>query len=392
MKLLACGRRWGKTCTGMLAAIRGHGPHRGCRRGAIDGARIWWVAPSYPQIEASNIWNDLKKACTKEAGCTHSEQSRTIGFPGGGSIEVKSADSDLRGAGLDGMVDDEVAFMEEDTWTKVLRPMLADKKGWCIHITTPNGMNWWRDLFLKAKNRPGWETWQRPSSDNPLMTPEELSELEWSIGPQAFSQEHGAQFTDIEGAGFPGSYFDGDDLFFDDWPDDGEIVWRALGIDPSLGRTEHGDYSAIVSMALNKHGIIYVDADLARRPPATIIADCIGIVREFRPHAVGIETNGFQEMIVPQLVADAAKVDCPLPPIECIVNSSNTSKVARIITSLDPYLALKRREFRFRKTRGCGLLVKQLREFPSGEHDDGPDAMDMCLVTLKKLFSGEIAA
>lgn len=374
----------------MMSCLRGHGPHRGCRKGAIDGGRIWWVAPSYPQIEASEIWPDLKKIAEQFGKRVEiSEAHRSIRFPRGGSIEVKSADSDVRGAGLDGLVLDEAAFVEEATWKKVLRPTLTDRKGWCMMITTPNGMNWWRDLFYRAAKKIGWATWQRPSSDNPLMTAAELAEAEWEMGPQAFAQEHLAQFTDMEGAGFPGEYFDGDELFFDNWPDPATVTFRAIAIDPSLGRTDHGDYSAIVSGALRQDGVMFVDADLERRPPEKIIAATISIVKEFKPHAIGVETNGFQEMLVTQLMAQADAQGVPLPPIECIVNAS-VKKATRVIMSLDPYLARPRREFRFRKSRGGALLVKQLREFPIGEHDDGPDAMEMCLYVLKKLYAGEI--
>ncbi len=359
-------------------------------RGAIDGGRIWWVAPSYPQIISSEIWVHLTRIAREGDIDDVSQQEKIIRFPSGGSIEIKSADSDVRGAGLDGMVVDEAAFIEEETWTKVLRPTLTDRQGWCMMLTTPNGMNWWRDLFHAAKSRAGWETWQKPSSENPLMTVEELAETEFTQGPQAFAQEHLAQFTDMEGAGFPGEYFEGD-IFFDHWPDSTEIVWRAIAIDPSLGRTEHSDYSAIVSIALRKDGVMFVDADLERRPPAKIISATIGIVREFAPHAIGIETNGFQEMMVSQLVAAADAAACPLPPIESIVNAANTNKTTRVLMSLDPYLAPKRREFRFRRSRGGALLLKQLRAFPNkDEHDDGPDATEMCLYVLKKLYAGEI--
>jgi predicted phage terminase large subunit-like protein len=151
----------------------------------------------------------------------------------------------------------------------------------------------------------------------------------------------------------------------------------------------YGDYSAIVSMALDNTGLIYVDANMARRPPAQIIADCIGIVREFDPHAIGVETNGFQEMLVHQLFEQAAKDNVALPPIEKIVHASTSKKASRVIASLDPYLAPNRREFRFRRSRGGALLLSQLREFPKGDYDDGPDAMEMCLMVLKKLFHGE---
>src|SRR5215831_14058290 len=64
MKVVACGRRWGKTATGLLAVLDGHGPIQADGRplhpGAWDGGKIWWVVPDYPT--AQEIWRDLKHA------------------------------------------------------------------------------------------------------------------------------------------------------------------------------------------------------------------------------------------------------------------------------------------------------------------------------------------
>jgi hypothetical protein len=57
-KVVVCGRRWGKSTLAMLAALRGHGPRRGSRLGAMDGANIWWVVPEYP-LSGRKAWRDL---------------------------------------------------------------------------------------------------------------------------------------------------------------------------------------------------------------------------------------------------------------------------------------------------------------------------------------------
>jgi hypothetical protein len=56
----------------------------------------------------------------------------------------------------DGLVFDEAAFCQENAWQQVLRPMLSDRGGWAMFITTPNGCNWFFDLFQQA-NRLGWD-------------------------------------------------------------------------------------------------------------------------------------------------------------------------------------------------------------------------------------------
>jgi hypothetical protein len=46
-----------------------------------------------------------------------------------------------------------------------------------------------------------------------------------------------------------------------------------------------------------------------------------------------------------------------------------------------------RRQVRFRNTPGTRLLVDQLRDFPNGDHDDGPDALELGVRTLEDLLN-----
>lgn len=128
-KVVVCGRRWGKTRGGQLACVEGHGPRESGFRGALDGATIWWVAPSFGI--ASMIWRDLKLSL-RHGWIEKNENERRIVLPGGGSITVKSADNpdSLRGEGLDGAVLDEAAFMKPEAWAACIRPALSDKRGW----------------------------------------------------------------------------------------------------------------------------------------------------------------------------------------------------------------------------------------------------------------------
>lgn len=99
----------GKTVLGLLCVVEGHGRRDGGHRGALEGRRIWWSAPSYPI--ASAIWGDLKHALRK-AGIDNSETDRPIMFPGGGAVTVPCADNldSLRGFRHDGIPMDEAAF------------------------------------------------------------------------------------------------------------------------------------------------------------------------------------------------------------------------------------------------------------------------------------------
>jgi len=45
--------------------------------------------------------------------------------------------------------------------------------------------------------------------------------------------------------------------------------------------------------------------------------------------------------------------------------------------------------FRFGDSPGCRLLLDQLGEFPRGDHDDGPDALEMAVRAINGLAIAE---
>lgn len=378
-KVLACGRRWGKTASGMLACLRGHGPTRGTFRGAIDGGNIWWVAPDYPQIAKSKIWHYLKEA-TKDAWVDKSEIDRRVVLPGGGSITVCSAHEpdSLRGDGLDGLVFDEAAFAKDGVWQRALRPALADKQGWAILQSTPNGRNWFFDVFRAADKLPGWERWNRPSSDNPLFTKQEAESIrrDPKTGPRSFAQEYEARFLETAGAMWPATYFEDRIWCSDGWPERFEL--SVIAVDPSMGKDRReGDYSAIVFVGLTG-GVLYVDSSILRRPPGEIVADTIGMWQRYSPGVVGIESNGFQG-VLGQLF-DLRCEQERLPPLPLSMVHNHEKKQVRI-QRLDGYLA--NGKIRFRDNPFNRLLVEQLQMFPLKDyHDDGPDALEMAVRLL----------
>ncbi len=363
-----------------MAAMVGHGPTAGTLKGAIDGGTIWWVAPNHPQIVSSGIWRDLMRA-TADCRTAISVVDKRIELPGGGSITVKSADHEdsLRGPGLDGVVMDEAAFIKPEVWTDVIRPALTDKRGWAIFPTTPNGKNWIHKLFLKAKEREGWEAWQCPSAENPLVSQKELDDVLYEVGPRRFSQEHLAQFTDIEGALFPAHYFD-DHIHASYWPSTFEL--SVIALDASMGAdTKHGDYSALAFMGLSG-GLLWVEMDLERRPPMKIVEDTYLMAQRYNPQAVVVESNVFQGLFAPLFDQWCQNRSLTPLPLHMLPNVKDKKEIR--IQRLDPYLANK--EIRFKPCRGCDLTIEQLQMFPDKDwHDDGPDALEMAIRTLLQI-------
>jgi predicted phage terminase large subunit-like protein len=242
-----------------MATVKGHGACRGQRKGAIDGGRIWWIAPNYGI--ASDIWRDLKRAC-RDAWVVKNEVERRIELPGGGSVTVKSADNpdSLRGSGLDGVVVDEAATVDKLTWTEVLRPALADKRGWAIFIGTPKGNNWFRDLFNYAETDPDWERWQLPTSSNPLIDASELDAAERQMIPSAFLQEFRAIFIQDVGDLFVREKA----IIIEDAPADLRPVryWDKAG-----STRTHGDYAVGVAIGRVKELTYILDVVRGRWNP-----------------------------------------------------------------------------------------------------------------------------
>lgn len=191
-------------------------------------------------------------------------------------------------------------------------------------------------------------------------------------GPAAYEREKQNSPVNPDLCEWPESYFD-ETIWFDEWP---PMRLKTLALDPSKGGdSRHGDYSAIVALGVDKDGLLYVEADLARRPTPQIVADAVEWHRRFEPDVFGVETNQFQELLAAEFEAEFRRQGMLAVRPWPIENTAN--KQVRI-RRLGPHLAARRLRFRH-GSPGTALLVEQLAEFPVGDHDDGPDALEMAL-------------
>jgi predicted phage terminase large subunit-like protein len=172
---------------------------------------------------------------------------------------------------------------------------------------------------------------------------------------------------------WPESYFD-EMIWFEVWPL--SLAVKTMALDPSKGSdARRGDYSALVVLGVDRQGILYIEADLARRPTPQIVAEGTEWFRRFRPDLFGVEANQFQDLLAGEFEAEFRRqglLGARPVPIE-----NHTAKQVRI-RRLGPYLSSRRLRFKS-DSPGTRLLVEQLREFPVADHDDGPDALEMAL-------------
>lgn len=192
------------------------------------------------------------------------------------------------------------------------------------------------------------------------------------IGPTRWAAMYQQSPRAEGGAEWPESFF-GSGIWFDEWPAD---IWmRTMAWDPSKGKgAKWGDYSAVVQMALSG-SVLYVDAVLRNdRPIDQLIDEALDMQRRFKADAFGVESNQFQELLGPQLVRRAGELGVPCAPY-LIDNRVNKEVRIRRLTSW-----LSTGQIRFKGgSAGARLLVEQLRDFPNGDHDDGPDALEMAI-------------
>jgi predicted phage terminase large subunit-like protein len=221
---------------------------------------------------------------------------------------------------------------------------------------------------------------RRPAMDQgvDLLWPEEedlytLMCMRVEGGKVAFEREKQGSPANPDLYEWPDSYFESG-IWFDAWPS--ELRVRTIALDPSKGRDDRlGDYSAFALLGVDPAGLLYVEADLARRPTTQMVADGTEWVRTFRPDAFGIEANQYQELLGDQFAAEFRRQDLFSAAPWSIENRVN--KQVRI-RRLGPYLAQRRLRFKSHSP-ATALLVEQLREFPVGAHDDGPDALEMAI-------------
>jgi len=166
--------------------------------------KIFYVAPSYRQAKQT-VWNKLKnKLIELNWADKINESDLTITLRNGSTISLRGADNfdSLRGVGLNYIILDEFAFINEDAWYEVLRPTLSDTGGGAMFISTPAGMgNWAYDLYQKGQDptQTDWVSWQYTTADGGRVPIEELEAARRDLDERTYRQEYEARFETYSG-------------------------------------------------------------------------------------------------------------------------------------------------------------------------------------------------
>ena len=198
-KVVVIGRRGGKTEMAINITLD---------KAMKDPGLYWIIAPFYGQVK-SIVWTRLKTLLKNDPYWKYNEVELSAEHTLRKTrIELKGADKSdsLRGIGLKGIILDEAARIKEAAWREVVRPMLADNKGWAIFISTPKGHNWFYDLYLAGLNEDTkeWKSWHHPTRINKYIAESEIEQSRKDMSRRLFQQEFEAEFLDDETSVFKG--------------------------------------------------------------------------------------------------------------------------------------------------------------------------------------------
>jgi phage terminase large subunit-like protein len=368
-KIVAAGRRCGKS---RLSAVTLLIEALNCP----EGSSVMYVAPTMGQARGI-IWDllhDLGRPVIKSSHVNNLE----ITLINGRKILVRGADNpdSLRGVSLVYLVMDEVAFIKQDTWEKILRASLSDKKGRALFISTPSGRNWFYDIFKLGQSGSDeeWKSWHFTTADNETIDPKEIEAAKRTLSSFAFKQEYLSSFDTA-----------GTDVFKPEWfkideePQYGEYV---VAIDlagfedvakNATASKKRLDETAIAIVKIAETGDWWVHSiEHGRWDIKDTAQRILNIIRDYKPQSIGIEKGALKNAVIPYL-GDLMRKHNTYCHIHDLTHG-NRKKADRIVWSLQGRMEHGR--ITFNPEEEWDEFKDQLVMFPTnGVHDDLVDAL-----------------
>lgn len=377
-QVIAAGRRCGKSRYAAWRMIVA----------ALDGTpgEVWYIGLT--QGNARDVmWQLLHELARPIIKSSHVNNLQ-ISLINGSKISLKGSDrpDTMRGSSLKLAVLDEAAFMKPSVWEEIIRPALADQKGKAVFIGTPEGRNWFYDLYVYAEmaGDEDWAAYHFTSYDNELLDPTEVDAAKKSMSSMVFNQEFMASFNAKESELFKEAWlqFDTEEPEFGDY----YIAIDLAGFQ-ELGKkgNKRLDNSAIAVVKVNEDGWWVKDIMCGKWTFDETIRNIFHCVKKYKPISVGIEKGISRQAIMSPLM-DMMKRHNLFFRIEELTHG-NINKTNRIVHSL---------QGRFehgRVTLNEGdwniQFVDELMQFPSQlTHDDMIDALSYIDQLAHVAYSG----
>lgn len=158
--------------------------------------------------------------------------------------------------------------------------------------------------------------------------------------------------------------------YYDVLPPEEECIFKAA-VDPSMGKNDTSDPSAICTMARDKNGYLYVvESDNERRHPDKIIQDLIDKQMRFNYQEVFAEDVQFQALMADNLRKESAKQGVY---INVVTQPKPRGDKHTRIKQLQPLI--KNGYIKFHRSQKS--LIEQLIYLGKYKHDDEADALQM---------------
>lgn len=187
-------RRMGKTVSAIMHLIDA------ALNNEQKDPRYAYIAPTYAQ--AKRVAFDYLVEYTRPLGAKVNIAELRVDFLGKRISLYGSENGDsLRGQYFDGVVLDEIGDQNPKIWNEILRPALADRKGWCLFIGTPKGNNHFADFKERALKADGWKFLEFKASETGILDAKELADAKAEMGDDKYKQEFECSFdAPVEGA------------------------------------------------------------------------------------------------------------------------------------------------------------------------------------------------
>jgi hypothetical protein len=384
-RIVACGRRWGKTVTSAKAvrdALLQHG----------DGWLAWWVAPTYQQAEIG-LRTFLDEIPEEFVDSVNRSKLR-VECVTDAIVEFKSADKpdNLRGEGVDLLVADEAAEIDQYAYENALRPTLTDSaESRMIAISTPKGRGWFFEFFQRGRSEdwPEYEAFRGPTTENPFINQSDVADAERELPERVFRQEYLAEFVDETG----GVFEDLDTFLFTGTytlPDNGvdpDAEWVQPPFATGVDLARHEDYR--VAVTLDSGGrVVNFDREQGETWPQ--IQRVVEDIDDRYPGVVAVDASRDNK-----LVADLEAAGVNLEPVKFSAQRKR-DLIENLIAAVEgeeltaPEIDILRTEmevFEYDISRAGNLSY----DAPEGFHDDTVDALALAVDVRKHAAKTNVA-
>lgn len=157
--------------------------------------RYAYIAPTFAQAK-DVAWSYLCRYTAPIPGAAPYINELRIDLPNGGRVRLYGAENyeRLRGIYLDGLVLDEYGLIDPRAWAEVLRPCLADRKGWADFVGTPAGHNHFAEIMEQSRSDPEWFTATLKASETQLLDATELADARKTMTEEQYAAEFECSF------------------------------------------------------------------------------------------------------------------------------------------------------------------------------------------------------